>query len=571
MSVPMDAAVQPLAQRRAMPTWVEFVLGGACVAIVAAQVFLMWRINVNWDEFLYLTHVHALLRGDLNLVFQAAYTHLFTWLPYAGDEMAQVIAARGSMLILFAISAVLIAKLALRWVSMPAALIGLLCFLSAAPVLRHGASFRADSLLLPLVMGAAVLVTRSRSSARTDILIGVLFGVAAAMTIKAVLFAPLLFALAILETRRTQAPLSARMRSFVSRWTLPLLVSVGVFAAIVLLHAWSLPSHAGQGMSDYASTVAHKALFDIPLFPRLDYFVDIVSDDLATWLLVGMGAFAALMRRQWSAAVCVLALLPIAMYRNAFPYFYVVMLAPASVLAALAAEEVRAFASRRASKREWLPLALAAPLLLQAFVHISVLNIDSQWPQRQTVAAVHQVFPRPVPYIDHSGMIASFPKVNFFMSSWGVENYRAAGKGFMREALRQQRPPLLLANRGEIDPTSSSFGRLLPEDRELITRFYLPYWGPIWVAAGHVEAPSEGTVVMALPFPGSYRLAVRHPVAIDGVTRQNGDVLEIPDEDVIVSRAAGTPPERFSVVLVTAEARLPPEEPANFLRLYVGL
>lgn len=568
----MDAAVQPLAQRRPMPTWIEFVLGSACAAILAAQVFLMWRINVNWDEFLFLTHVHALLRGDLDLVLQATYTHLFTWLPYVGDEMAQIIAARGVMLVLFAISAVLIAKLASRWASMPASLIGLLCFLSAAPVLRHGGSFRADSLLLPLVLGAAVLITRPRRSARTDILIGVLFGVAIAMTIKAVLFAPMLFALALLETRPVQAPLSVRMRSFVSRWALPVVVSVGVFAAIVLLHAWLLPPHANEGMSDYAGTVARKALLDTPLFPRWDYFKDVVDADLATWLLIGMGTLAAVVRRNWSAAACVLALLPIAVYRNAFPYFYVVMLAPASVLAALAVEEVRGFASRRASKLNWLPLALAAPLLLQAFVHISVLKTDGQWPQRQTVAAVHQVFPRPVPYIDHSGMMASFPKVNFFMSSWGVESYRAAGKGFMRDALREHRPPLLLANRGEIDPMSPSFKRLLPEDRELINRFYLPYWGPIWVAAGHAEAPSEGTVIMALPFPGSYRVAARQPVVIDGVTRKNGDLVEVQDEDVTVSLPPGAAPGRpFNVVLVTAEARSPPAEPANFFGVYMGL
>ena len=83
--------------------------------------------------------------------------------------------------------------------------------------------------------------------------------------------------------------------------------------------------------------------------------------------------------------------------------------------------------------------------------------------QRAIVAAVHQVFPGPVPYLDHSGMIGSFPKANGFMSSWGVSSYAAAGVPFMPAAL-ERRPPLLLVNWPVLDLESPMSRRLLPQE-----------------------------------------------------------------------------------------------------------
>ena len=41
----------------------------ACVALLAWKARAIWTLNVNWDEFYFLTHVHALLRGDLQIPF----------------------------------------------------------------------------------------------------------------------------------------------------------------------------------------------------------------------------------------------------------------------------------------------------------------------------------------------------------------------------------------------------------------------------------------------------------------------------------------------------------------------
>jgi hypothetical protein len=155
-------------------------------------------------------------------------------------------------------------------------------------------------------------------------------------------------------------------------------------------------------------------------------------------------------------------------------------------------------------------------------------------------------------------MIASFRKANFFMSTWGVERYRERGSSFMREAIERYRPVLLLINRGELDPESARFRWLLPEDQKLIQQFYVPYWGPIWVAGVQADVPEAGSLRVAVPFPGRYRLEAKAAVRIDDVTRAPGESFEITARSCVLSDAGAATPLHAS--LVWAEAGPPPDE-----------
>jgi hypothetical protein len=125
-------------------------------------------------------------------------------------------------------------------------------------------------------------------------------------------------------------------------------------------------------------------------------------------------------------AAMLLAISPVLFYRNAYPYFYVEMLAPAVVLVALVVDEIRALARRGAgaSPREWVPVACGLLLLVQGGSRLPLMSSDEQSGQRRLLDVVHQIFPRPVAYLDHVGMVAGFHKVNFFMSTWGSEEYQ---------------------------------------------------------------------------------------------------------------------------------------------------
>jgi hypothetical protein len=545
----------------------------ACSAIVVTKFMLVGRINVHWDEFFFLSAVHQAARGELAAVLQTAYTHLFQWLTRLdADEVGQVVVARALMAALLAATVVLLWRLACVWVSKSAAVLAPLCYLSTTPVLEHGASFRADSLLAPLCVLSALLLARTLTL-RTALCAGVCLGAAFAVSIKAILFAPVVIVLVALETdadgRRSISRI-ARMLGLVAG-------AAGVVAvALLALHKLSVVA-ADSTVTAYASGTVTKTILDVPYFPRrLEYEWLKSENQTAWWLLVAGAVCSVLSPRFRRAGACALSLLPLLFYRNAWPYYYVVMLAPACVMAAVAGENLRQAlqALRWPFAPDLATLALSLLLSVSAASYITQLRADETGTQRTVVAAVHRIFPEPVAYIDHSGMIASFRKVNFFMSTWGLENYRAAQQSFVERALAA-RAPLLLANRPVLEPGRPEFkSRLLPRDRALIEQFYQPYWGPIRVAGAAVELVGNETLLAELPFPGRYRVETEAAISVDGVVRRNGEIIDVerPRLRIAASREREPPSERQARVrLIWAAAHPPPPAAPPRHRLYFRL
>lgn len=548
----------------------------ACALIFAIKLILLRRINVNWDEFYFLSHVYDYVRGSLAQPFQTAYVHVFTWLTRVpGNEVAQVVAARALMLVCLGLSVLLIWRLALRWSAPMAAAAAPLAYLAASPVLRHGDAFRADSLLTPLSLAVILLFTRRAPTSRTAVLAGICLGLAIALTVKAVLLAPVLVAFALLarEANATAGKWGSHLRSATGRLLLLAAVAGLLAAALVALHAFTLGGPAEETSTQFATRATGMTLLHLPWFPRRDFLEATLQADLLTWLLFAAGVVAALVRRQYAVVALGLSLLPILFYRNAFPYYYVPMLAPASVLAAVAVDSVLTWARGTQDPAAGTRLALTVLVALsaQAAVHLFQLRFDDQSRQRAALAAVHRIFPEPVPYIDQSGAVASFPKVNFFMSTWGMEEYRAREVGFMRTALEHARPPLLLADRAALNPASAAFRQwLLPEDQRLIKQFYLPYWGPIHVAGAEARIDPGQQTPLELPFPGRYRLDSRVPLLVDGEPHRAGDVITVGRDARVVLQASAAASESFQARLYWAGAREPPDDPPEAIGLFVG-
>jgi hypothetical protein len=312
---------------------------------------------------------------------------------------------------------------------------------------------------------------------------------------------------------------------------------------------------------------------DVPLLPRGNYFRALIMEDLVFWLAVPAGTLVALISRNYRAGAAVLALLPILFYRNAYPYYYPLMMAPAAVLVALAADRVLGDTSapRHVGPRVAALAVLGLLVMHDSWDGLMTLRFDEQHKQRAVIDAVHQVFPEPVPYIDHGGMIASFPKANFFMSSWGVEHYLRTGRDFMPEALAKYRPPLLLVNHGALYPGSLSFRQLRETDRKLLASSYVEYWGPIRVAGVEKTIPARQAIRVRLPFPGRYRIESRHILVVDGRSLRPGDTLEVRDSTELALEAATMADAETKVRLVWAAALKPPTEPPPKLPLYAPL
>ena len=175
-------------------------------------------------------------------------------------------------------------------------------------------------------------------------------------------------------------------------------------------------------------------------------------------------------------------------YRNAFPYYFVVMLAPASILVGWAFAEISAITRRQAS--EWVTSSLVAVLWLgtvfNGLRYLDRLVFDDQWLQREVIAGIHQIFPEPVSYIDRCGMVSSFTKAGFFMSTWGLEVYRDRNTAVMPSTLALQEPAFVLVNAPALSPSYEGQLGLLAEDQELLAKHYVDYWGPVRVAGADV-------------------------------------------------------------------------------------
>lgn len=577
----MEGSGQPrfsVTRSHTIPEWIGQALAAlftaAALGVLAAKLLLVWRINVNWDEFFFLSHVHALARGELQLLMQGAYTHLFSWVTALEvQEVDQVVWLRGLMWTLLVLSAWLLYRLARRFASPVGAAFALLAFIASWPVLKHGASFRADSMLLPLTLAVLLFVTRpSRQAVRNDVAAGLCLALAFSLTTKSVLFLPALMVMVFASGAGTLFD-PARAGHAMRRLAL-MLVTAGLVSALLLAAHTSQITAGGETAGDFAARTLGAALLDVPLMPRGSYFRDLVLKDPIYWAALLLGLVIAVRSRAYVAAASVLALLPILFYRNAFPYYYPLMMAPAAILVALAGDRlwhIRATTRKRGAGV--FALAMLGLLLMHhAWDGAMSLRFDEQQKQRQVVAAVHDIFPSAVPYIDHSGMISSFPKVNFFMSTWGIESYVAHGKDFMPEILASKKPPLLLANHPALHPRSLLFRQLSDIDQSLIRSSYVEYWGPIRVAGTGLTVPPEGAILARLPFAGLYRIESDGAILIDGRHYGMGDHIEWrADSSDLSIRAVAPDSKAIRVKIVWAAAHDPPKETPPTGQLYSGL
>jgi Dolichyl-phosphate-mannose-protein mannosyltransferase len=553
----------------------KILCGFAAVAVLIAKIPLIWRININWDEFYFLSHVHSLLRGDLDLLMQGAYTHLFTWATWSGvDEVAEIGVLRLSMWPLLALSCFLLYRLARRWASPAGAWFAVFAFVASWPVLRHGLSFRSDSLLLPLTLAALLLASKGQRRVQWgDVGCGVLVGLAMTLTIKAALLLPTLVAVACLEAVRMRNG-SDRHGHHVLRRLAVVACACGIAMALILAVHANFIAVVAERPEALLSRTLRDTVLDVPWLPRWIHFQRTLAMDPLTWLLLAAGLVVALVRRHYGAAACATSLLPILFYRNAFPYYYVVMLAPACVVIAVAIDGIRNFATRygRGAAGTWVTLLFFLLLAHGAWDHAMTLRFDEQGAQRSVVAAVHRIFPEPVPYIDHSGMISSFPKANFFMSTWGIESYVARGEDVVAGILAAKRPPLLLVNHSALVPGSLLFRRMSRNDQSLLRSSYVAYWGPIRVAGAELTVPAGGHATARLPFAGSYRVESDAPILIGERRYDPGDRIEWRTElPALPVRAFAPGAPEIRVRLVWAAAREPPVDPPPARQLYTGL
>ena len=513
----------------------------ALVAIVmAVRVWLIFRININWDEFFYLSHVYAYGRGELVIRLQTFHVHLFGWLArVGGTEVDQIFAARAVMLACSAAACGFIFLIARLHFSRTVALLCVLCYLSFSEVMRHGASFRADPLYAALMLAATYTAMMRGRVLVWPALGGGAAALALAITIKAALFFPMIGALCLIRLIRggfVRAELW-RVAAFAGAF-------VACLGALSALHIWLVPSIAAAADAGTLESGYTKTIADTTFFPRWPTAVMSFINDPIGWIAILVGAaivlYSLVARRRETVRrdlelLCLVSPLAFPLfYRNAFPYFYVLLLAFAVIAAgaAFALIETRL----RAKRERGLVMSLCGAAFSVIFLasYVPPHLVDETRGEREVLALVHRLFPEPVAYIDRCSMVSSFRKVGFFMSTWGIEAYRDAGRPVMRALIEANQPRFLIANTELLDISKpydetgfSARYRLFREDYEALKENFVRHWGPLYVAGKTLDFGTAATTrSVEILIAGRYTVEGAAAV-VDGNVFQPGQIVTL--------------------------------------------
>ena len=554
-------------------------IGVLIVVALLLKLRLVFTLNINWDEFYYLDSVHIYRRGELALQLQTFHVHFFTWLAdISANEADQIVAARLVIYVLGLGSSALTYSIARDFLDRNSALFAVGCYLSFSFVVEHGASFRADPIAAFLFLGAVCLLIRSSQSWFASIAAGVAVALALMVTMKSLFYLPL-FA-AILSVRLARREVRGTALRDLGGFGGSLVVG---FAVIFLLHRATLAAPAFDAAASLIERSAEKVIRLDELFPRRIFLFRSFVEDGILWLILFGGAALLLARairdrsrQSRDRLLMLLFLLPLAtlaFYRNAFPYYYVFILSPAVVLCGVAFQHV---SSRDGAGRRSPILAFVLALVVFGSMSRGYLSnmADRIQPQREIIELAHRLFPEPVAYIDRTTMVASYPKVGFFMSTWGMEQYRDLGRPIFRDAIVKQRPLFLIANSRSLEPDGdqdwlrAAGVALFAEDHAVLRENYVHHWGDLYVAGKKLRLSEGGqSVEFEILIPGRYTLETTTAVEIDGAPVPPGGTVDL---GAGAHRARTLSNAGQEVILRWGERLYRPNAPTPRGRLFIG-
>lgn len=572
---------------------VVIALAAMILAVWVLRARLLDTININWDEFHFLSLVHTHLRGELTAKLLTFHVHFLGWVASTSpNEALQVLTLREVMFALALLSSACIAFVGWRlFGSAAAALFTVLAAQSTSYLMHHGASVRFDSIVSMLFSLACALLIARRPAARFASRFfsagaGVVIALALLFSIKSVLFVPTLVALCFFPVidravdHVIAEPRAALRRSLVdTAWFAG--ATLATFVPLYFIHVATL----GRALDKTRPSPETKQTSLVELFagqfpgeilPQAESLVATLRWDLAFWAtllagtalaFVGIGAGGAARRLSIKVLCFALPLCAVALYRNAYPYFYVSVVPSAALLTGLVVARVEQALSatpKRALAGAMIIIVVSGVLLNQALRWYRYNSDDQTSAQIRTVDVVHHVFPEPVSYIDRCSMIASFPQAGVFMTSWVLDKYHLRKKPIMAALVERKGSQFLLTNIETLEVDRPYSGRakrrLLKEDFVFLQQNFVPHWGPLWVAGKVVALDGATEARFTIATAARYVVelaAATNNATIDGATVKHGDV-------VLLSAGAhrATSASASTLTLRIANARPPPPDVA---------
>lgn len=508
------------------------------VVVFALSLHRAFIANINWDEFYVLSFVHLYRNGALSLSLQTFHVHLFAWLPLvSSNEIDQIVAARVVLWLLSVGSGVLIYNIARSFCSRDGALFSVLFYFGFSSVVDHGLSFRYDPICAFLFLAALYLLVGAGRTRSRLALSAVCMAVALLVSIKSVLFfgtiGTVFLAFLLFEREKRAVLIDAALYAAVLAGSLFLLYQ---------LHTHALGDDNLEDATQKLTSAGTKVLFSGPFLQNLSSIVNAVTQNGPVWVFVLLGlakaAYDLITGAGRKRALILLSfavpLLSLFLYSETYAYFFVFLMPAAVVLGGTFADLL--IERVRASRSKALAAVLAGTVLMivGTVVGDTLKRLPDQTvAQVEVVALVHRLFPDPVPYIDRNSMIASYPKVGFFMSRWGMEIYRRDKAAGFEDLIRREQPRFLINNTCRLglsapadDGGSQCDSTLFEDDIEALRDNFVHHWGALYVAGKSFRqlVPSESQSFETLT-AGRYTIEASGRVAIDDEIYRPGDVV----------------------------------------------
>ena len=502
------------------------------VLFLALQSILAFRLNINWDEYFFLSHIHTFL-GERPLdPMQTFHVRLLAWLPSLPfNDPDQIVAGRLIMMFCQLGALFCVYRIAMQLASAQAALVAVVAWCGAGFALTQGFSFRTDPLAgFCIMVSLALLFSKGMSWVRAAFA-GIMAAIALLVTIKSAIFLPCFLAALIWQTRGPN-----NLASVLAKFALAAIVLAISGLTLWLWHSSSLsPFPVEVAAKTTATTKA--AANSVSIFERVFLSQSILPrwDYISRWLLlsifalipiaVGVGSALRKFAHADRSHVIVLLLLAsplivLLLYRNAFSYFFPFMMLPVSVLAAIGWDAM--------DKRIWKLATLGGMAAIVVGQFIQAIPQD-QSTQREIAQVAQRMFPDGTRYLDRNGMLPSFQKSGYFMSSWGIEGMVGRGQPALANVIDREGPPLVVSNTPILSAALDPYFewphiRLTDQEERAMRESYIPHWGQIWIAGKEI---GEATDRFEMRIGGSYTLECEGRRELNGRQVPCGAVVEL--------------------------------------------
>ncbi|MEL7465932.1 MAG: hypothetical protein AAFN79_17810 [Pseudomonadota bacterium] len=487
-------------------------LMAAVAAVIAAQVVLVFKAPINWDEYLHFSQIVDLAEGRLQWGLQTLHARLLAWVLWVpGDAIAQIQAARLAALACSAATTGFVVLLAARFVDRWSAWLAGLAYIAGGYVFAHAFAVRPDPFATAALMGALCLLAIGRLSALRMAAAGILIGLAGAMTIKSVFFAPCFAGVALM--RAMEAP-DGPWRRLAIVAIAPLVAGL-VFAATVTAHG--ADASGGENGAAGLSRRAAAFLADAPLLHARYAAIQFLLTPLVTF---GVVATAMVWRRlspaeRFTVVGLLAPLATLLFYRNTFPYYFAFLYAPVCVAIAPSLALIGGRLWRAAA-----PLAAIAGAVVLLLAQKPIV-LDGQ---RMLLGEINRLFGEEVAYLSHVPFAPRHERIlPHFLSGPGLARYLEPSDPAIARRIEAGEVGFVLADSPALKAALIGDAAASPlplRDVEALSSRFISHDGMIWIY-GRVVCPAEAPVALDIARAGPFA-ADGGALEIDGARIEDG-------------------------------------------------